>query len=111
MKRYYYLRTSAFYAETFQEFVADALASGTANVRDGKPWSFTWFGAAVTNERDDLYLISCPDRNGGSTTLQFTPNDMLVKDCRTGLVCVIPVKDFVVEFIAEDAIRNESGAS
>ena len=38
--------------------------------------------------------------------MQFTPNDMLVKHPSTGLVRVIPVEEFKVAFIAEDAISN-----
>jgi hypothetical protein len=45
---------------TFDEFVEYGKAH-TDNIVNGMPWSFEFYGCAVTHENDDLYLIS---RNG-----------------------------------------------
>jgi hypothetical protein len=44
---------------TFDEFVQYGKDHG-ANVVNGMPWSFVFYGHAVTHETDDLYMIGTP---------------------------------------------------
>lgn len=58
---------------TFDGLVEYGRATG-ADIINGMPWSFDFFGYHVTHENDRLYLIC-----RGAETLRFTPDDVLLK--------------------------------
>lgn len=57
---------------SFEEFVAYGHAHAESLV-DDVPWSFTFYGHAVTHENDDCYLIF----NGGVSPMRFERGDTL----------------------------------
>jgi len=68
---------------SFADFVQAGRDSGApvGSGANGRPWSFTWHGYAVSHENDECYLISVPgvpSMGVAGTTLRFTPRDMLV---------------------------------
>lgn len=59
---------------SFDEFVQYGRDHG-ANIVNGMPWSFDFYGTPVSHENDQRYLINTRDG-----TLNFTPGDLLAVD-------------------------------
>jgi hypothetical protein len=61
---------------TFDEFVHYGVHHG-GNVVNGMPWSFRFYGYAVTHENDNCYLIMCYQQ-GVSNDIAFERGDILI---------------------------------
>lgn len=46
---------------SFEEFVEYGKRQSGANIVDGMPWSFSFYGVPVTQEDDDKYIIGSSD--------------------------------------------------
>lgn len=78
-------------ALTWEEFIEYGLNCPNANINDGIPWSFEYKGLAVTQEKDDLYLIESDSKPNGLD--KFRPTDMLVTG-KYGNVFVLSKEQF-----------------
>jgi hypothetical protein len=77
-------------AVTFEEFVEIGLATHGANIVNGVPWSFQYKGANVTQETDDLYLVSGKNHFDGLFSAEFERGDFLVANSDGELFSISP---------------------
>jgi hypothetical protein len=66
---------------TFDDFVEYGRAHG-ANIVNGMPWSFTFYGEPVTHESDTLYLIG-----SSAPPLRFAPADVIQIERGEVVIC------------------------